>query len=60
MNLMSFIGFKLDEVLPMLVSENIHYKIIETFDTKGTKMGNDIRIVNIKEREILELYVAYF
>jgi hypothetical protein len=60
MDIMKYIGFKLDEVLEVLERENIVYKIIETYDTKGTKLGNEIRILNIKKSEVVQLYVAYF
>lgn len=60
MELKDYIGFNIEEVIPILIQKNISYKIIETWDTKGTKMGNDIRIVNIQEKDSIEIYVAYF
>lgn len=55
-----YIGFNISDIMPLLTQENINYKIIETWDTKGTKMGDEVRIVNIKEKDIMEIYVAYF
>lgn len=60
MNLDKFIGFELVEVKPFLDRENIKYNIIEVWDNKKTQMGNDVRIINVKEKEIIEIYVAYF
>ncbi|QCX32268.1 hypothetical protein FDN13_00355 [Caloramator sp. E03] len=61
MNFNQYIGFKLENVKSQIESSNINYKIIEVFDTKNTKLGNDIRIINIKYKdEIVEIYVAYF
>ena len=48
MELLKYIGYKFETVKPILEENNIHYKVIETFDTKQTKMGNEVRIVNIK------------
>ena len=51
MELLKYIGYKLEDVKTILDENNIHYKVIETFDTKQTKMGNEIRIVNIKNNQ---------
>jgi hypothetical protein len=48
MELQKYIGYKFEDVKMILDENNIHYKIIETFDTKQTKMGDEVRIVNIK------------
>ena len=48
MELQKYIGYKLEDVKTILDESGIHYKVIETFDTKQTKMGDEIRIVNIK------------
>ena len=55
-----YIGFKLDEIIPIIEARKLQYDIIEVWDTKRTKMGNDKRIINIKVNGIIEIYVAYF
>lgn len=61
MNLDQYIGFKLENVKSQIERNNVNYKIIEVFDIKNTKLGNDIRVINIKHKnEIVEIYVAYF
>lgn len=60
MELEKYIGFKLDEIIPIVESHKLLYNIIEVWDNKKTKMGNDKRIINIKNNDIIEIYVAYF
>lgn len=60
MDFNKYIGFKLDDVKPMLELENLNYKVIEVWDTKNTKMGDDIRIINIKCGDTIDIYVSYF
>jgi hypothetical protein len=59
-NLKEYIGFKLDDIMPLLLLNETRYKIIEVWDNKKTKMGNDKRIINIKNNGIVEIYIAYF
>ena len=58
--LKEYIGFKLDDIMPLLLLHETKYKIIEVWDNKKTKMGNEKRIINIKNNEIVEIYIAYF
>lgn len=60
MELEKYIGFKFQEVKPILDSENISYEVREVYDTKGTKVGDDLRIIKIKKEENIIIYVAYF
>lgn len=60
MNPEKYIGFKMNEIKPLLDNSGIDFRIIEVFDTKNTKIGNDLRIINIVKKEIYEIYVAYF
>ncbi|MCX7884794.1 MAG: hypothetical protein N2448_07185 [Caloramator sp.] len=56
-----YIGYKLDEIKSEIENSKINYEIIEVFDTKKTKIGNDIRIINVKcDKDNLKIYVAYF
>ncbi|EYE89337.1 hypothetical protein Q428_03405 [Fervidicella metallireducens AeB] len=55
-----YIGFKLNEVVSEIEKDNKRYEIIEIWDTKKTKIGDDLRIVNIKNDDIIKIYVAYF
>jgi hypothetical protein len=60
MNIQKYIGFKFNEIQPMLDSLNIKYEIVEVWDTKKTKLGDDLRIINFKEDPSLVIYVSYF
>ncbi|SKA87057.1 hypothetical protein SAMN05443428_107164 [Caloramator quimbayensis] len=56
-----FIGFRLEDIKSELEKSGTNYKIIEVFDTKKTKIGNDIRIINVKnDNDNVKIYVAYF
>lgn len=55
-----YIGFKLSEVISEIEKNNKRYEVIEIWDTKKTKIGDDLRIVNIKNDDIIKIYVAYF
>lgn len=61
MQLDKYIGFKFEDLKPILEEKSINYEIIEVFDLKNTKIGNDVRIINIKkENDKIKIYVAYF
>lgn len=60
MDLEKYIGFKLDEIIPIIEVQKLQYNIIEVWDNKRTKMGDEKRIINIKVNNIIEIYVAYF
>ena len=60
MDLSKYIGFKLEDIKNLIDTENVNYKVVEVMDPKGTKVGNDLRIINIVEKEITIIYVAYF
>lgn len=61
MKLNEYIGFKLEDIKSELDNSGTNYKIIKVFDTKKTKIGNDIRIINIKnDNDNVKIYVAYF
>lgn len=61
MNFKEYIGFNIEEVEPLLIKENVNYKIVEVLDPKNNKLGNDIRIINVQnENDIIKIYVAYF
>lgn len=53
-----YIGFKLSEVISEIEKNNKRYEVIEIWDTKKTKIGDDLRIVNIKNDDIIKIYVA--
>jgi hypothetical protein len=60
MDYKKFIGFKLQDIKPLLEENNVKYNIIEVWDNKRTQMGNEIRIINIKGYDIIDIYVSYF
>lgn len=55
-----YIGFKLQDLRPLLEESNIKFNIIEVWDNKKTQMGEDVRIINIKGNDIIDIYVSYF
>lgn len=59
-NLENYIGFTLEEVESILKDIGLPFTIIEVWDRKKTKMGNDLRVINIKELQPIEIYVSYF
>lgn len=60
MELESYLGFKLSEIQPILDLNNFEYEIKEVWDTKRTKIGDDLRIINIVKSNKLVIYAAYF
>lgn len=60
MDIKGLIGWKMENALEWLEQNELNFRVIELFDTKGTKLGNERRVVNIRETELVELYVAYF
>lgn len=56
-----YIGYTLAEVQEILDRNNQKYTVVEVFDTKKSKIGNDCRIVKVatQDNEII-LYVSYF
>jgi hypothetical protein len=60
MDIEKYIGFKLDEIIPLLQRDNLQYEIKEVWDTKNTKLGDDLRIINIEDKGKIVIYVAYF
>jgi hypothetical protein len=60
MDYKKFIGFKLQDLKPLLEENNVKYNIIEVWDNKRTQMGNEVRIINIKCHEAIDIYVSYF
>jgi hypothetical protein len=60
MELKNYLGFKLSDIKPILDINNIEYEVKEVWDTKNTKIGNDLRIINFVNSNKLIIYVAYF
>lgn len=59
-NLENYIGFTLEEVKSILRDKSLSFTVIEVWDRKKTKMGNDLRVINIKDLQPIEIYVSYF
>ena len=55
-----FFGFHLKDVEEVLKHKGIVYEIREAFDSKKTKLGEDVRVINITEGDKILIYVAYF
>lgn len=60
MELLDYIGYSLNDVLPILKSSGIEYKLLEVKNTKDIRIGEDLRIINIKMEKEPLIYVAYF
>lgn len=60
MDYTGFIGYKVKDVCRYLDENNVEYKIREIWDTKKTKIGDDLRIVKIINGDIVVLISAFF
>jgi hypothetical protein len=60
MDIEKYIGFRFETIKPLLNSNNIHYSLVEVWDTKKTKIGNDLRIIKVDYNSSLTIYVSYF
>ncbi len=60
MDIEKYIGFKFETIKPQLDKNNIDYNLVEVWDTKKTKMGNDLRIIKVANSNKLTIYVSYF
>lgn len=60
MDLRKYIGFKFEELKPILDDNMITYNVIEVWDNKKTKMGDEVRVINIKEDNGIKILVSYF
>lgn len=60
MELLDYIGYSFNDVLPILKSSGILYKLLEVKNTKDIRTGEDLRIINIKMEKEPLIYVAYF
>lgn len=59
MDIEKYIGFRLETVKKLIDESNIKYSIVEVWDTKKTKIGNDLRIIKVDNLS-LTIYVSYF
>ncbi len=60
MELNRYLGFKLDEVKSILENEKVDFEVIEAWDTKRTKLGDDVRVVKFSCDDKIKIYVSYF
>lgn len=60
MGLKDFLGYRLSDVQPYLDQNHVNYNIVELKDRKNTRMGDELRVVKIEEKEENIIYVAYF
>lgn len=60
MDIEKYIGFRFETIKPLLDNNNIHYSLIEVWDTKNTKIGNELRIIKVDYNNSLTIYVSYF
>lgn len=61
MDIERYIGFRVETIIPLLDEKHIEYNIEEVWDTKRTKIGEDLRIIKIEENNNqLTIYVSYF
>jgi hypothetical protein len=59
-NLEQFIGYSFDEVEEELVSRKLSFKVVEVWDRKRTKLGDDLRVIKIKTEPEIQIFVSYF
>lgn len=55
-----FIGYPFNEVEAILLNNELSFKVIEVWDRKKTKLGNDLRVIKIETGPEIQIYVAYF
>ena len=60
MELKEFLGRRLSDIKPFLLENGVNYAVVELKDRKNTKMGDELRIVKIEEKEKTIIYVAFF
>lgn len=61
MELNSYIGYPFDFVKQLLEKEGISYIVKEVWDVKKTKLGEDFRVINIKNSDgNIIIYASYF
>lgn len=60
MDCQKFLGYNINDVIPILENAGINYDLIELLTPKKEKIGDDIRIVKIEEGQRLSIYVSYF
>lgn len=61
MDIEKYIGFRVESLKALLDENQMEYSIVEVWDTKKTKVGNDLRIIKIeKSRNNLTIYASYF
>lgn len=61
MELNSYIGYPFDFVKQLLDKNDISYSVVEVWDVKRTKLGNDFRVINFKnDDEKIIIYASYF
>lgn len=60
MEVEKYIGFRFETVKKLLEESGIKYHVIEVWDTKKTKVGDDLRIIKIENNNDLTIYVSYF
>lgn len=60
MDFSQYIGFKFQDVKYIMESSNLDFEIQEVWDRKRTQLGEDLRVVNITDKDKIIIYVAYF
>lgn len=61
MDIEKYIGFRFETLKKLLDENDIKYSIIEVWDTKKTKIGDDLRVIKIENsNNNLTIYVSYF
>lgn len=61
MDIDKYIGFRVESLSTLLNEMNMDYSIVEVWDNKKTKLGNDLRIIKIEQNgNNLTIYASYF
>lgn len=60
MNVDGIIGLRLEDARPILDKLGLNFDIIQVFDPKVNKIGDEERIINIRENGKIIIYTAFF
>lgn len=60
MNADGLLGLRIEDARHILDESGLSYEVIQVFDPKETKIGDEERIINIRENGKITIYTAFF
>lgn len=60
MNADGLVGLRVEDARLILDESGLSYEVIQVFDPKKTKIGDEERIINIRENGKITIYTAFF